>query len=168
MAGVNRWVVLILALATLAFLAQGTTALAQAGSTGGSIGKTDKSISGGEPAPAPRQAVTKQTSAPKPQATARYVGCFKDQQKSWLAPASTEGRDVNGFFTNDSGMTSARCISVCRSQGFKYAGTQDSTQCFCGNAYGRSGAASNCNEACGGNPAEMCGGNWANSIYRVQ
>jgi hypothetical protein len=40
----------LLALSHLAF-ANGSSALAQAGSTGGTIGKTDKSISGGEAAP---------------------------------------------------------------------------------------------------------------------
>ena len=141
-------------------------AFAQAGSTGGTIGKTEKSISGGEQAPTPRQGVSKRASSPAPSATARYLGCFRDQQTNPL-PGAIASRDLNGLMTNDAGMTSARCIALCRSQGFTYAGTQYSTYCFCGNAYGRSGAANNCNMTCGGNPAEMCGGGWANSVYRV-
>lgn len=136
-------------------------------STGGSIGKTDKSISGGEQAPAARQGTAKRGGTPAPAATARLLGCFRDQQKNWLAGANTQGRDLDGFMTNAAGMTSARCIAVCRSQGFTYAGTQYATYCFCGNAYGRSGAANNCDTPCGGNAAEMCGGGWANSVYRV-
>ena len=154
-------------LAIIIFFAGGSLAFGQAGSTGGTIGKTEKSISGGEQAPTPRQGVSKRVNSQAPPATARYLGCFKDQQKNWLAGANTQGRDLKGFTTKDTGMTSARCIAVCRNQGFTYAGTQYSTQCFCGNAYGRSGAANNCDMACGGNPAEMCGGYWANSVYRV-
>jgi hypothetical protein len=51
MAGVNevgRRIVLILAFEMLASFAVGATAFAQAGSTSGTIGKQDKSISGGE------------------------------------------------------------------------------------------------------------------------
>jgi WSC domain len=155
---------LILSIFVIGMISVPCVAQLQPGSTGGSIGKTDKSISGGEQATT--QGVSKRVSSPPPPATARYIGCFRDQQTNPL-PGAIASRDLNGLMTNDTGMTSARCISVCRSQGFTYAGTQDSTYCFCGNAYGRSGAATNCNMACGGNPAEMCGGGWANSVYRV-
>jgi WSC domain len=149
-----------------AMLSLPAVAQLQPGSTGGSIGKTDKSISGGEQTTTPRQGVSKRVGSPPPAATARYIGCFRDQQTNPL-PGAIASRDLNGLVTNEAGMTSARCISVCRGQGFAYAGTQYGTYCFCGNAYGRSGAATNCNAACGGNPAEMCGGGWANSVYRV-
>jgi hypothetical protein len=88
-------------------------------------------------------------------------------QANLLAAPTTQGRDIDGFISNDAGMTSARCIAVCRSQGFPYAGTQYATYCFCGRSYGRSGAADNCNMAGGGNPSEMCGGTSANSVYIV-
>jgi hypothetical protein len=48
----------------LIFLASGSLALGQAGSTGGTIGKQDKSISGGEEAPSP-SARNKQPAKPK-------------------------------------------------------------------------------------------------------
>lgn len=141
----------------------------QSGSTGGTIGKQGKSASGDEGIPtpgrtlAPHKPIRTQTTAP----VARYLGCFRDQQSNWLAGANTQGRDLDGFMGNEPGMTSARCIAVCRSQRYAYAGTQYATYCFCGNKYGRSGGASNCNTPCGGNPTEMCGGGWANSVYSV-
>jgi hypothetical protein len=144
-------------------------AFAQAGSTGGTVGKEDKSISGSDEKPAPHSPnrAARPAEAQKPAATPQYLGCFRDQQTNALGGATTQGRDINGFITNDAGMTSARCISVCRSQGFPYAGTQYATYCFCGRSYGQSGAADNCNMACGGNPSEMCGGTFANSVYSV-
>jgi hypothetical protein len=62
MAHVNatgRRIVLILVFAMLPSFALETTALAQAGSAGGTIGKTDKSVSGGE---APSRRVAKRSS----------------------------------------------------------------------------------------------------------
>jgi hypothetical protein len=145
-------------------------ALAQGGSAGGSIGKQGKSVSGEEEKSAPRSRAraTKPAGAKVSTTEPRYIGCFKDQQTSNpFAGATTQGRDLNGFITNDAAMTTARCVAVCRSQGFPYAGTQYATYCFCGNKYGQTGTASNCDMACGGNPTEMCGGAAANSIYRI-
>jgi hypothetical protein len=161
--------VLLTALSALA--TTNSAALAQAGSAGGTLGKQDKSLSGErqeeEPAqPRPTRSV-KPAPAKPAAAASQYIGCFRDQQAGNPFVATTQGRDVNGFITNDAAMTSARCIAVCRSQGFAYAATQDATYCFCGNSYGRSGAADNCNMACGGNPGEMCGGGWANSVYSL-
>ncbi len=55
----------------------------------------------------------------------------------------------------------------CRSQGFPYAGTQYGSWCFCGELYGRSGKANNCDVPCGGDRHQTCGGSWANSVYQV-
>jgi hypothetical protein len=154
----------------IALSAAGTSlAFAQAGSTGGTIGKEDKSISGSDEKPAVRspKPVGRPAETQKPVTTSQYLGCFRDQQTNALGGATTQGRDIDGFITNDASMTSARCIAVCRNQGFPYAGTQYATYCFCGRSYGRSGAADNCNMACGGNPGEMCGGTFANSVYSV-
>ena len=64
-------------------------------------------------------------------------------------------------------MTTQMCASECSAKGFAYAGTQYGTWCFCGNSYGKSGAANNCDMACGGNAGEKCGGTWANSVYQL-
>lgn len=91
------------------------------------------------------------------------LGCFKDQGD----PQGTNGRDLAGFMTSAPNMTGAVCIAQCQARGFAYAGTQYGSYCFCGNEYGRSGPAQNCNVPCAGNGAEMCGGAWANSVYRA-
>ena len=69
----------------------------------------------------------------------KYLGCFKDQGE----PQGTKGRDLNGLLWTDKNMTIERCIAKCR--GFAYAGIQYGLACFCGNQYGKSGPASNCN-----------------------
>jgi hypothetical protein len=61
-------------LAIIIFLAGGSLAFGQAGSTGGVIGKQDKSISGGEEADRPRAAYPKRPSA-KPQETSSGHSC---------------------------------------------------------------------------------------------
>jgi beta-lactam-binding protein with PASTA domain len=91
----------------------------------------------------------------------RYLGCFKDQG----AAHDVAGRDLDGAMSSDGGMTSAMCVEECRAQGFAYAGTQYSNYCFCGNRYGTSGPADNCDMPCAGNSSEICGGSWANSVY---
>ena len=96
-------------------------------------------------------------------AAARYIGCYKDQGD----PTGTAGRDLSGAVRQDGRMTTQMCASECRAKGFAYASTQYSTWCFCGNSYGNSGTANNCDMACGGSAGEMCGGAWANSVYQV-
>jgi hypothetical protein len=93
-----------------------------------------------------------------------YLGCFKDQGN----PSSTAGRDLNGLMRTDSAMTTEKCQQICQASGYRYAGTQYSSQCFCGNSYGRSGTANNCNMRCNGNAGQICGGTWANSVYDLK
>jgi hypothetical protein len=112
------------------------------------------------PPPAPPTGLNKPGPA---SVAASYLGCFRDQGD----PSGTSGRDLNGYVFNSAGMTTERCISACRSRGFRFAATQYTRWCFCGNSYGRSGRANNCNMRCSGNPAQTCGGSWANSVYRV-
>lgn len=100
-------------------------------------------------------------SAPTPStaatAAAGYLGCFKDQGK----------RDLDGHTFYDGKMTAQLCVSTCRDKGFSYAATQYAGHCFCGNKYGASGPATNCDTKCTGNRDEICGGTWANSVYKV-
>ena len=92
-----------------------------------------------------------------------YLGCFRDQRTG----DGTEGRDLAAAVWQDPGMTNRLCIDFCRGQGFPYAGTQYGSWCFCGDLYGRSGKAEDCDVPCAGNRIETCGGSWANSVYRV-
>lgn len=90
-----------------------------------------------------------------------FLGCFKDQGD----PQGTTGRDLSGSISSNAAMTNAMCRSQCGAQGFKFAGTQAGTYCFCGNDYGKNGASNDCGTSCSGNVRERCGGIWANSVY---
>ncbi|OAG27282.1 WSC domain-containing protein [Thermodesulfatator autotrophicus] len=90
-----------------------------------------------------------------------YIGCFKDQGD----PYGTQGRDLDKKIVSASDMSVEKCISICRSSGYRYAGVQYGSQCFCDNDYGLFGPANNCDMKCSGNPNEICGGFWANSVY---
>ena len=69
--------------------------------------------------------------------------------------------------TGDGSMTNPKCQSLCLQKGFKYAGTEYSSECFCGNSLSAEKAAeSNCNYKCEGNYQEICGGYWHISIHR--
>src|ERR1700733_10297456 len=90
------------------------------------------------------------------------VGCFKDAGDS----GGTPGRDLDGLMMTVSDMTVEQCTSACASRGFTYAATQASTQCFCGDSFGRLGPSAACTSKCAGNANETCGGVWANSVYQ--
>ena len=62
-------------------------------------------------------------------------------------------------------MTVEKCVTSCALKGFKFAGTQYGSQCFCGMTYGKYGTSNACSMHCAGNPDEICGGFWANSVY---
>ena len=114
---------------------------------------------------AARPSASSSSPSASPAQSAKYLGCFKENGVIQLS-VSPDGRDLNGSAWSDSNMTIARCVEKCRSQGFRYAGTQYGSQCFCGNKYtGASSAA--CDYKCSGNPGEICGGYYANSIYQV-
>lgn len=97
---------------------------------------------------------------------AREVGCFPDNREA--DPVGTSGRDLDGAALRDPSLTLKRCLSFCSDQGFKFAGLQDGSWCFCGNRYGRyaTGGAS-CTTKCAGDQDQFCGGEWANNIWEV-
>ncbi len=169
---VGRLIAITFVSVVLASFAANTTAFAQAGSAGGTVGKQDKSISGGEdtePQNQPKRTLQRRGSTPTRQTTAthhaaqsapskasRPIGCFRDTN----APL-----DIDGYIERSRANTPGRCVSICKSKGFRYAGVQYGESCLCGNSYGRYGAASNCNMACTGNSDETCGGGFANYVY---
>jgi len=94
----------------------------------------------------------------------QFLGCYRDQGDS----VGTQGRDLSGLMSSSGNMTTELCISMCSAKGYSYAGTQYGSQCFCGNTYGQSGSAANCNMPCSGNQNQICGGFWANSVYKLK
>lgn len=87
-----------------------------------------------------------------------YIGCYRDQGD----------RDLNGYFFSSDLLTPEVCSKACARMGFKYAGVQYGSQCFCGNEYGKYGPADNCDMKCSGDASKVCGGTWANSIYNAK
>ncbi|KAJ3994580.1 glycosyl hydrolase family 71-domain-containing protein [Lentinula boryana] len=91
------------------------------------------------------------------------VGC--------VAEGTTGSRyALTGANYRDSAMTTEKCQSLCA--GYTYAGTEYSSECFCGNTVTNNGAtgsvvdSSNCNYKCAGNSAESCGGSWYLNLYK--
>lgn len=92
-----------------------------------------------------------------PVTTARYLGCYVDNS----------ARDLTGHQVRLTNMTRSACIRLCREEGYRYAGVQWASYCFCGAQYGRYGRApeDQCNTPCGGDSTEICGGTWRNSVF---
>ena len=101
--------------------------------------------------------------SPGRQASATPIGCYVDRG----ADAGTAGRDLHGVFAQLGDMTVEKCVTSCASKGFKFAGAQYGSQCFCGMTYGKYGTSNACSMPCAGNPDEICGGFWANSVYSI-
>ena len=86
------------------------------------------------------------------------LGCYSD---------ATNSRTLSKSL-NIAGNTIEKCQAGCSDAGYKYAGMEFGSQCFCGNTIDNSGAPiaqTTCNKACPGNGAETCGGPNALSLY---
>ncbi|KAL9125807.1 MAG: hypothetical protein Q9217_005049 [Psora testacea] len=90
-----------------------------------------------------------------------YQGCYSD-----LDP----DRSVRALGTWGIGKTNADCANHCVGAGFKIAGTEDGSQCFCGNSMKQSKKLDDgkCNTNCQGGESEACGGASALSVYAKQ
>lgn len=66
------------------------------------------------------------------------------------------------------GLYNEYCAQLCHDAGFALAGTEDSDECYCGNAL-RPGAqqGSGCDMQCWNWPNETCGGSWRLSVFAV-
>ena len=84
----------------------------------------------------------------------KYVGCFRD---------NATDRDLNVL--KSAKCDPLKCQSVCSS--FKYFGLQFSGECYCGNSYGKYGAAdeSSCDMSCSQDFRFKCGGALTNSVF---
>lgn len=95
-----------------------------------------------------------------------YVGCYQDN-------VAGVGRTLTGSsYSNTTTMTDESCIAFCSEGGFIYAGTEYSSECFCGAtiAVGANKTAdSNCGATCSGNSTESCGaGNFLSLFWSGQ
>ncbi|KAK9505587.1 hypothetical protein O3M35_009603 [Rhynocoris fuscipes] len=90
-----------------------------------------------------------------------YVGCYAD---------NSDRRSLGskyGQFQNL--LTPEICVGFCYRSGYRFAGVQNSTQCFCGDHYieDRKVRDSECNQNCA-NSRLSCGGLLRNAIYHTQ
>ncbi len=90
-----------------------------------------------------------------PAATTGWVklGCYTDRVASRTLPIGMNVPSSQG------GSTNAKCQSACLAAGYKFAGTEYSYECFCGNTLDSGKEAeSGCNMPCDGDAGEVCGG----------
>jgi hypothetical protein len=99
-----------------------------------------------------------------------FVGCAPEASNADDGPART----LTGALLADDAMTDGECVAFCASEGYTYAGTEYTRECWCGNsvAPGREPATTlasldNCNYPCGGNASQFCGGNSWLSLYQA-
>jgi arylsulfatase A len=130
---------------------------------------------GSKPSPAPPPPPGPPLPPTPPVPAANAVGCFYDHKYdgecdlSFIIQGHCKGkpsRKVPYALTHES------CNTLCylSNSSFKYFGIQDGgVGCFCGDSYGRFGAAraSACNVTCASNTHEICGGPNLNSVYRI-
>jgi len=91
-----------------------------------------------------------------------YIGCGFDVLAS---------RSLTGPSQDTADMTVEKCVDFCAAQGFSIAGTEYSTQCYCGNSVPADrapipGLMGNCFMKCGGDQTENCGGAGTISLYQ--
>jgi hypothetical protein len=89
-----------------------------------------------------------------------YTGCYNDNQG---------GRTLSGStYYDTANMNATSCIAFCSKKGYVYAGTEYSTECFCGNLLAAAATLqddSQCNMGCSYNSSEACGGPNLLTVY---
>ena len=89
-----------------------------------------------------------------------YLGCYIDGNPRDLAATA---------LVNTTSMNIEVCLKFCLSNGYKYAGLQYETQCFCDNTDNRRygpGLETECNGKCAGNKSQICGNSQSANIQR--
>ncbi|TQV94241.1 WSCdomain-containing protein [Cordyceps javanica] len=89
----------------------------------------------------------------------QHQGCYVDV-----------GRTINQAVWADANMTNAKCTAYCFEKGFVYAGTEYSSECYCGNWLPRGAKPAQvgeCSDACAGDGTEACGGRLRLTLYKT-
>lgn len=94
-----------------------------------------------------------------------------DETHSMLTGANRDvGRTINAANTADAQMTTQKCTQFCFTKGFPYAGTEYTSECYCGSQLATGGVkapATDCSMACGGNATQPCGGGSRLSLWKT-
>ncbi|PNP58497.1 hypothetical protein THARTR1_01513 [Trichoderma harzianum] len=89
------------------------------------------------------------------------LGCFQDAISRILL-----GAKPVDYLQGD--MSTKECVDHCISSGYKFAGTENGRECWCGTSI-RDDAVrlpqSQCGKPCQGQPTEACGGSWAIDVF---
>ncbi len=86
----------------------------------------------------------------------RYAGCYNDSEADRDLPVRKGGP-----------YPPHECAELCMKDGYKFSGVQNGGRCFCGDSYGKHGAAdeTDCRLHCDGWGTANCGGEIANAVY---
>ena len=87
-------------------------------------------------------------------------GCYNDNVGSRTLGGSYYGDNTN--------MNASACIAFCQKKGTVYAGTEYSSECYCGNILAAAATLqsdSSCNMGCTANASEACGGPDMVTVY---
>ncbi|KAI0006827.1 hypothetical protein F4779DRAFT_643846 [Xylariaceae sp. FL0662B] len=92
-----------------------------------------------------------------------FVACARD-------PAG-QSRTLDGFAADETDMTVDKCVQACGDKGFRFAGVEYSTQCFCGDEVAqdrlpKNGTIGECNMPCAGDAGQLCGGSAQVAVYQ--
>ncbi|KAK3950414.1 WSC domain-containing protein [Pseudoneurospora amorphoporcata] len=88
-----------------------------------------------------------------------YSGCYADTGNPHALSLRSQLDQQN--------MTIEKCVSVCKGNGFRYAGLEYYGVCYCGNTVnGQQLAEASCNYPCTSNSSQVCGGTDIISIYQ--
>ncbi|UKZ75340.1 hypothetical protein TrVFT333_003021 [Trichoderma virens FT-333] len=90
-----------------------------------------------------------------------HLGCFQDAISRILL-----GAKPIDYLQGD--MSTKECVDHCISGGYKFAGTENGRECWCGTSI-RDDAVrlpeSQCGKPCQNQPTEACGGSWAMDVF---
>lgn len=102
---------------------------------------------------------------PKAPATVPGVGTYLSQG---CYTEGVEERALADRATAATDMTVAKCVGFCKDAGFRYAGLEYSTECYCGAVIAVTAvkaAAGDCTMLCGGDQFAYCGGSGRLNVY---
>ncbi|KAF4304114.1 wsc-domain-containing protein [Botryosphaeria dothidea] len=113
---------------------------------------------GDDPYPDPSQSSDVAAVAPGTFSGMTYQGCYSDQSPSALS-LKAYSRDDN---------TIELCTATCAGKGYKIAGLEYGSECWCGNSMSyntRKTVDQGCTKACSGNANEICGDSYRLSVF---
>jgi hypothetical protein len=100
----------------------------------------------------------------------RFLGCAPEER--WANDGAF--RTLSGASFGSDTMTNQACAEFCTLQGFAYAGTEWSRECWCGNSVAPTrmpattlASLATCDFRCSGDAAQLCGGDAWLSLYEA-